>query len=474
MQAEVSSYAVDLLLTVAGFGVLLAVGLKPRGGLGALGAVGLAYITGSAVVPLVLTILLIVGIPFQLLTFFLVVAACMLLGAWRAGGSIAPPGRVRLAELRRWRAWRPESWIVVVFVVAFGVYAVAGFLNAFHLPLVEWDGWAIWGRKAQVLTDHASLWPSFFKNSAYYSAHLDYPILFPVWEAIHSRAAGVFDTTEILGHVWLWVVGLIWGLAYLVHVHVRVRPLVWAPVLLLLATAPAIWQQASGDADLPMAIFVAFGAISIGVWLGGGDRRSLALGAIMLAAAANTKNEGTAAALVVMAVAGAIVLARKLDLRAWAVAATGTVVVGILPWHAWLAAQHIESDLPLSKGIDPAYLAGRTSRIGPSISALVAQMAEQSRWVYLVPLGALCVAFALVSGLGRRIAAFYLGAFLVLSAIFVWIYWIGPYELNWYLGTSVPRVVSVLMLLSAVAILHLCGAFVAALIGGGEAGERRR
>ena len=464
MGRSLAAYAVDLLLAGAGFGVLLTIGLTPRRPLQALGAIGLAYMVGAAVVPLVLTVLLVLGVPFTFLTFILIVIACVLPGAWRLAR--ATP-RQRPKPVGR-RAWPPETWVIVAFVLAFGTFCVVGFLNAVHAPLVEWDAWTIWMRKARVLTEHDSLWHSYFTNPVVGHPHRDYPLQLPIWEALHGRAQGEMDPNHVLGYIWLWEVGFIWATAYLAHVYGRVRPIVWAPVLLLVATAPGVIGQLTGDADLPMAFFACVGVAAMAFWLRDGDRRLLGLAAILLAAAANTKNEGAASVVAVLVVASVIVLVRRLDWRAYVTAAVGVIAVGVLPWRLWLSAHGIEAEIQVGTGLKPGYLIHHFDRLGPTITAINDQLADPARWAYLVPIAAVLVAFALFSGLGRRVAAYYLAVFVLVWAVFVWNYWISPIELEWYLATSVFRIVSVPIFICVAAILHLSGIFVGALDGSGR------
>jgi hypothetical protein len=459
MGNALAAYVTDVLLVGAGFGLLLALGLTPRGPLRAVGAIGLAYMVGVAAVPLALTVLLVVGIPVTFLTFAIVVIICALAGAWRFARSTPGPRPARVP----WRSWRPDTWVIVAFVAVFGAVCVVGFLAAIHAPLFEWDAWSIWERKARMLTEHDNLWHPFFSNATIAHPHLDYPLQLPIWEALHGRAAGELNPNHVLGWIWLLEVAFIWGAAYLVHVYGRVRPVVWAPVLLLVAVAPGVLTQLNGDADLPMAFLACLGVASMGFWLKDGDRSILALAAIFLAATANTKNEGTAAVIAVLVVAFVITLVRKLDWRSYVTAAVGVVLVGVVPWHLWISAHSIEPEIQISTGLKPGYLIEHFDRVGPAISALNNQLSDPERWVYLVPIAALLVAFSLVSGLGRRVAAFYLGAFALVWAIFVWNYWISPIELSWYLETSDTRVVSVPIFICIAAILHLAGIYVGEL-----------
>ena len=211
-----------------------------------------------------------------------------------------------------------------------------------------------------------------------------------------------------------------------------------------------------------MALFSCLGVIALGMWIDKQERGLLPLAVIMLAATANMKNEGLAATLAVLFVGGVIALTRRLDVRAYACAA-GAVVIAFLPWRVWLAAHGIEGDMPVSKGLNPVYLLDRIDRVGPTITAISGQFADQERWLLLLPLAALVVVAALVSGVGRRVATFYLGCFLLAWALFVWSYWISPHDLEWHLASSVDRVVSIPMLICLAAVTHLSGLLLAAL-----------
>lgn len=463
MHADLASFGVDAMLAFAGLWLLIGIGLVPLRGVSVLAALGLAYMTGAALVPVLLVALLVIGVPVTLVTFFIVVLACVVGGGFAARNSPVAVTQDSTAWrwLRSWRSWPAETWVMVVFVALFGAYSVIGMLGVYESPLGGWDSWSIWARKAQVLTLHDSLFHGFFMNESYSFAHLDYPLAYPVWESLHFRAAGAFDIQNVLRHVWLLLVGSIWALAYLLRG--RVRPVVWAPVLMLAVLAPGVsGQLRDGYADVPMALFACLGVVALGMWLEREEAGLLPLAAIMLAATANMKNEGLAATLAVLIVGGAVVAARKLNVKAYA-AAAGAVVVALLPWRIWLAAHGIEGDMPVAKGLNPGYLLDRIDRVGPAIAAINGQFADPERWLYILPLAALVVVASLLSGVARRVAAFYLGCFLLVWAAFVWSYWISPHDLEWHLSTSVDRVVSIPMLVCLAAVLHLSGLLLATL-----------
>ena len=465
MRADVAPFAVDLLLVLAGLGVLFAIGLVPFRLSTLVAALGLAYLVGTGVVSVVLIALLTIGVPFTLVTFDIVALACVAAGGLRLW--LRPPPRPPAAGpswwRRPWRSWSIDDWAVGIFVVLLGLFAVVGLAGTWKMPLTEWDAWSIWARKAQMLVGHDTLVTNFFASHSYFWVHLEYPLVVPVFEALHSRAAGSFDMQAVLRHFWLLAIAFPWAIAYLLRD--QVRPLIWAPILLLLVGSPGVWQQLlTGYADVPMAMFICLGAISLALWLSRGELPMLALATITLAAAANTKNEGLMAAVVLLLVAWLATLALGLRARAFLVAAVG-FGVAVLPWRLWVSAHHLKTEIPVGKGLDPSFLIDRSDRIGPTIDGIVRELSDPGRWRYVLPLAALVVLTCLVSGIGRRVAGFYLASFFLVCAGFVWSYMVTPNSIDWMLATSVNRIVTALMLIALAGLVHLSGLLLASLAG---------
>jgi hypothetical protein len=291
--------------------------------------------------------------------------------------------------------------------------------------------------------------------------HPDYPLLVPLMEATWFRFAGVADTRALHMQFWLLLVGFVWAVGWIVGR--RARPVVWLPLLALVAVAPGVWNQLlTLYADIPMALFLGLGVLLLGSWVESRSWRELALAALLFAAAASTKNEGIVAAAAALSAALVVVLAssaapwRDRARAAWPVLAAGIAVVGaILPWRIWLAAQGISTEMPIAKGLDPGYLAGRAERVWPSVEALVGVMIDQGTWLGFLPLGIGVVAAGLFTSGYRRLSAFYGFAGLFIFASLVWAYWISPYELDWHLATSSSRVVDEVLVVAAIATLHL-------------------
>jgi hypothetical protein len=466
VRADLAPFALDFVLALAGLGILVATRVVPPRLTHLAGAFGLAYLTGAALVPLALTILLVIGVPFTLETFAVVALLCIAVGVWlgrRWRITERPPTGTPWWR-RPWRSWPVDVWVVAGFAVGFGIFAVVGLLDAFRVPLLGWDAWGFYTRKAQMLTWHDSLFHEFFASPNYFFIHPDYPLQLPLFEALHFRAAGNVDSQAVMRHLWLLLVGFVWGAAYLLRK--RVRPVVWAPLLLLAALAPGVWEQLlTGFADVPMAMFAGMGAIALALWLSEGraGRPYLVLGAVMLAAAANTKNEGLMVAVALLVVAGIFALVRGLPRREFLIAA-GTAIAVQLPWRIWMSANGVETEFSLSKGLNPSYLAHHASRVWPSIRTLGHELSDQSRWLYLLPLAVMVVLAALISGAGRRVAAFYATAFAVVCAGFVWNYWATVWPIGWYLETSASRIITVLVFICIAAVVHVSGLLLNALL----------
>ena len=488
------SFGVDALLLVAGLGLLCGFRLLPRSPLRMLAAAGLAFMAGTAAVLLLTLALMTVGVPFGLPTVALlsiVVAgagvATALMGEGRRRGRRiarpsldallgprdarqAPSGGARVEGERsavrragpRALAGRlsADGWVIAVFVAIFGTFALVGLAKAAVTPLIAWDAWTMWMRKAAVLYHYGALRPEFFAGEVYRFTSPDYPLLMPLWEAVHFRAMGGIDSVAIHVQFWVLLVGFFWAAAFLAH---RVtRPAIWAPVLLLAAAAPGVWGQLlTVYADVPMALFLGLGMLALGIWLAERRPGDLALAALLLAAAAGTKNEGLMAAVAALAVAAVIVAFERGHPARAALRPLGIAVAGFLalvaPWRIWVAANGVEGAIPVAQGLNPLYLAERTGRVPAAIAGLVDALDDQTAWTYVLPLGVAVVLAALIAGAARRVALFYLGSMALISAMIVWAYWIAPTELGWHIGTSVGRVSTTVVFVALAGLLHLAG-----------------
>jgi hypothetical protein len=477
VRADLTPLLVSAVYLFPGVGILAALGVVGRRPAGVVAALGLAYLVGLSAVLIAGTWLLVLGLSVTAETIALLsailggapfaVAVLRRRRGFHDDTPTASPGFAARLGAERW-----ERFLVIGTAVALMLVLLIGFIASHRLLMFEWDAWSIWARKARMLLEFGSLPTSFFTDSSYEFMHPDYPLLVPLMEATWFRFAGFADTRGLHMQFWLLLVAFVWAAGWIVGR--RARPIVWLPLLALIAVAPGVWTQLLTEyADIPMALFLGLGLLLLGSWLESHARWELALAALLLAAAASTKNEGLVAA--GAGVVAALVVELSSSAGSWrnraraaapVLAAGAGVVAAILPWRIWLAANDISGDMPIGKGLDPGFLASRAERVWPTVEALVPAMTDQGAWLYLLPLGIGVVVAGLLTSGYRRLSGFYGLAGLLIFASLVWAYWISPSDLEWQLGTSATRVIDGLLLTAAVATLHVASR------GAGRAGER--
>jgi hypothetical protein len=469
MRADLAPLAATALYLLPGFGVLAALGMVRPTPAGALAATGLAYVTGVAAVLLSAIALTSLGVPLDLIAVTGIAGAVTL-----AGFAIAASRRERTAagddvplRARVARVWLPrpersvEAWAAIALVAALVVYAVIGYVGTTVEPLAGWDAMSIWARKALLILEFGRPTAEFFGSQYYEFMNPDYPILLPFYESVFFRITGTADFQLLHGQFWILFVSFLWAAGFLCSRWGR--PIVWLPLIALVAVTPGL----AGDvrtlyADVPMSLFLGLGVILLGTWIADRAPSDLTLATLMLAAAANTKNEGLAAAAGVLLVAMLVVWLSELGRNAvravlpLAVAAAG-FAVAVAPWRIWVALNDIPSvTIPVAKGFDPVFLADHADRIWPAVSAMGSELGDPSRWHYLLALAlAICLA-SLGARTQRRLAAFYLAAgVVVFTTVVIWGYMINTIPIDSLIDTTVSRTVDTVMLVAIAALLQL-------------------
>jgi hypothetical protein len=390
---------------------------------------GLAYMAGVAVVGLLAAELVLVQVSLGLVELTLL---ALVLGvtaflrrspaAERANGKRDLLGIAPLAPL--------------VILLGYALVAVG------RRPLLEFDGWAIWGMKARALYQLGGTDNPVFTTAAY--PPLQHPLLYPSLEAIGFRAMGAFDPA--LFHVQLVVLGAAFSFALLDLLASRV-PLLLAGLvtLAIVSAAGTIQQLASGLADAPLAFFVVLGVVALARWLGTDETPVLACAALFLGAAALTKSEGA-----LFALAAAVALLGTLAVwdRARLVRAglaMASVLAVLVPWRIFIAAHHLPNpEYSLGNAADPGYLSDHADRVGPAASGLADRIAS-GRFGFLLVLILLGLATALASRRYRELA--FAGAWLALSFLgLVLVYWISNVPVDLTLVWSGDRTVTAIVL----------------------------
>ncbi len=442
MSGAAAVLTVTALLTVCGIGVLAVLGVA--GSPTALArSSGLAPLAGMAWAGIAAALLATAGTRLGITGLVGLTVATCAAGAVRI--ALAPsepkptgtPGR---------RPSRPERAVVIValaIMAVVGAFAVAAFRVK---PLVEYDGWAMWGMKAKAIAVLGSADPAVFASEAYERLHIEYPLLLPALHALPLQASSGFSSnTVVLQCLAIGVAGLlaIWALF-----RDRVRPGLLLAFVAAIAAAPAyLIQLGTGYADVPLAAFVACGLGAAARWLVDDRLAWLALATLFLAAAILTKNEGllfTAAVYVPLFIVGS---GRR---RAISVSALIVAVV-FAPWRAYVTAHDLGApDYDLSSSLNIPWIAGRLDRAPVAAYGLLEQALDPRQFGLLLVIGLAASGLA-IAGRHRPLGIL-AGGFAALSfAGLTWIYVLTPNEVSDYLKTNANRVVmSLVVALAAV------------------------
>jgi hypothetical protein len=456
VRTDVAPILLAGLFAVAGLGVLHAIrpfAIRPIGAavVSLVAATGLAYLVGVSVVGLIAIALLILGVSLSLPGFTLLALAVA--GAGTLVGALRRPQPAPARTVAT--PTRADRLILIGCAVLFAAFALVALAQYTSAPMVEWDSWSIWTRKAIALFSFHTLVPDFWSARPYTFMHQDYPILLPMLEMLHFRAIGRQDVQSVHVQLWLLLVAFPWALGYIASRSGRAA--VWAPIALGAVAAPSILTAMIGGlADVPLAVFLACGILSLGLWIERRNRADLALAAILLAAAASIKNEGIITAVVAFA-AAAIVLASERPRRALIElgCAAGAFVLAIAPWQLWVASHDILKEVKVSDALDPGYLFGRADRVWPSVQALSGQVLDEKHWSFFVPLAIVTAVVALMCRRATRAAAFYLIAGAGSFVAVVWAFWAASGPVDFYIGATAFRVVGLVVAVAMAAVIHL-------------------
>ena len=473
-----------LAYVTVGAAVMYVVGLlgEDRRPLAIVWAVGPAYLIGVAVTVCAGSALLTLGIPIHLWVLLLVSIAVVAGSVWLRRtdrvGRVAP---ARL-ELRN----RYEVVLLAVAAAAgafYAVWAAVGFMNA---P-VGWDAAHVWSLRGVALYHFETLEPRIFENPAFESLHLAYPVGQPLLEATSYRSWGHVDVRLWHVELWLFWVGAVWSIAYLVAARTGRLAVAVAIPMIALVTPAAVAPVELAYADITAAAFFGVGALCLGLCID--DRRPgwALLAGLLLAAGANVKNEGLAYAAVALAVAAVVLLARYGFRRAlvsfgWAAVPFAVLVA---PWRIWLRINgpFPGDQRPILDSLDWGFLTDRWFRVQISVRTLITDFLEP-QWALLVPLFVAAAILCLVVGHRRALTGYYLAAVIGGFASLIWVYWTGyPPDVALNLNGTAWRVPAGMVLAAAAGLTHLVASLHAdtarALTGGGEdpgstAGTTRR
>jgi hypothetical protein len=356
-------FGLDAVYLAVGYALLHAIGLA-RLRVRDLQLVGLAYLAGWALMGVVLSLMLMAGIPLRIATVLasggVVVAVC---------AAIARLGEAEVRPLAP-RTWNAHAFAVsAVGAVVIAVGAVAALITSFtSLWSADYDLLVAWLPRARILYTLHGFTPS------QWSTFLDpwYPPLVPVMDGTSFTFVGGFHPSL------LPIQEAILGVAFVLSAAVlldRVAPRwISLPSLALLVTTPWFWwRMQSLLPDATLSYLLAAAALVTLLWLWEPATAWLVLGVVFLAAATLSKLEGSvfAGLLAVVAIVAAFVLRGRRGMPAL-LFLLGPAAT--LPWRVWLDTHSVaatNADLNQASLLNPSFLASRSGDFFHAMSLIL-------------------------------------------------------------------------------------------------------
>ena len=399
--------AFNLVLLVVGAAALAALrGWRSRYEL--LRSAGLAYMLGVALVGVVLSVELELGVPFSfasvVLTSVLLVLAAALLRR----------------PLARWRPHLPSERargigvVAAAFALLVVVYLEALFRAGRLAGLSAWDAWAFWVPKAKAIYFFGGLDEQFFRELA----NPSYPPLVPALEAAAFHFMGSPDVTTLHLQFWFLACGFVAAVASLLAP--RVPAFVLWPCLLLVLVAPrVVGRNLDPQADFILDYFFALAALLVALWLVEREPWLLATAALLMAAAVMTKREGQLLVACIL-LAGAVA-----SWRSWRFAwprlglVAAVAIAALVPWRIWFSSRDLTGDLPAAGALA---LFDNLDRGWPAFQSAVTTVFDYDLWLVIVPLVGVGVVLAYLAG-ARTLPTYALTLYLLVIAGLTWVLW---------------------------------------------------
>jgi hypothetical protein len=231
---------------------------------------GIAYFAGAFLLPLIMSALSRIGIPFGALSIgasLLALAVALRLPdarRLRAVGALRVPSR----PTAPWSAAR-IAWYVLLAWLALRFALLLG--EVMRQPLFPWDAWTQWATKARVWFElrhmapfvRADQWLQGVVPGAYFDAAPHYPATVPLWQVWSSIAMGRWDDAT-MNLPW-WLAGV--ALALVLYGFLRgesLSPLFSLAATWLIVSMPILEAHVAlaGYADLPLACYLTAGALA--------------------------------------------------------------------------------------------------------------------------------------------------------------------------------------------------------------------
>jgi len=369
---------------------------------------GLAYMLGVALVGVVLSIELALGVPFS---FAGVVLTCALLA-------------LAAAALRRSLArWRPEppperargiGLVSVAFGLLVVVYLEALFRAARLSGLSAFDAWAFWVPKAKAIYFFGGLDEQFFRELP----NPSYPPLVPALEAAAFHFMGSADAVTLHVQFWFLACGFVAAVAGLLAPRVP-AVMLWPCLLLVLVAPRVVGRNLDPQADFILDYFFALAALLVALWLVGREPWLLATATVFMAAAVMTKRDGQ------LLVACVVVAGAVASRRSWRFAwprlglAAAVAIAALVPWHIWFSTRDLAGDLPAAGALA---LFDDLDRGWPAFESAISAVFDYDLWLIIVPLVGVAVVLAFLAG-ARTLPTYALTLYVLVIVGLTWVLW---------------------------------------------------
>ncbi|MGA2441182.1 MAG: glycosyltransferase family 39 protein [Tepidisphaeraceae bacterium] len=296
----------------------------------------------------------------------------------------ALPPRVKLVEPG---TGAPKWWTIACFIaIGYGLLVVG--IDALNFPVIEWDAFAIWQLKAEVLAVlpmHPR--PGYFSDVTLSYSHLRYPVLEPmVCAGMHAMTGRLDDLGKTISL--LWYPGML-GAVYCAVRRINGTTAAVTATALLACLEPFCRYGGTGTAETALTAFYACGILCILRWQETGDWGYAILAAIFSAWMAWTKNEGLALAAVNVVVMAAMGPRGKWG-KSLAAAGMLAAVVAILyiPWIAYTWGLP-RTDEDYGARLNPHEICSNLGRLGMILKGMGTELINWQDWglMWVIALG---------------------------------------------------------------------------------------
>ncbi len=367
-----------------------------------------------------------------------------------------PLAIVRLRRRPRFEFPRRPDWLETLALVALLAAPLLWFPYERVMPLTTraWDAWAIWLFKAKAFFLDGNT-QAFFSRAGGFTAQPAYPLLVPLYGTFLYTMIGAPADHLAKALSPCFFFSLLGGF-YALARRSGPRPvaLVFTAMLANLHMVNIVAFELAGYADTALSAYVLLGAGFIFYWLRDQQPADLALASLFSSLAAWTKNEGLfflAGAATILGIA----LARE-RIRDWRRGAVLLVwpAVAVIPWLMLRRVWGIVALDLWQGGLQPANLL-------PGVRSILSKVASAGAYNLTFPMLLVSLVWFRRAGLDIRWCAMPLLVFWQLLGLLA-AYLSNRNEIQWWIGTSLDRILAQLAPLALLATAILAGSWAAA------------